>query len=206
MEFMLPACQLKLWEASEMGDATEVKRCLEAGAKSEISNRLGWNAMHRACMSGNAECVSLLLPDDGKERVELLAKPDGAGYLPLHIACGFGHHSLVDFLAQSGAVIDAPMIKEDSAGDTPMHTACKALSDAAPDRQDAYITVIVALIKRGGLLEAEDAKGRMAAAFLTMPLVGRLLARIKPQPKEEEESEKQEDKPAAAKGGEGNLL
>ena len=46
---MLPAVQLKLWEASEIGDAAEVKRCLEVGAKVEAKNRLGWNAMHRAC-------------------------------------------------------------------------------------------------------------------------------------------------------------
>ena len=149
-------------------------------AKADVANRLGWNALHRGCMSGSVEVVSTLLPEEEQERTRLLAQPDGAGYTPLHIACGYGHASVVDHLASVGAVLDAPMTKEDSAGDTPMHTACKALSDAKPERQDLYIDVIVSLIKSGGLLESEDAKGRMAAAFVTKPLQARLLARLRP--------------------------
>ena len=39
---------------------------------------------------------------------------------------------------------------------------------------------IVALIQGGGLLEAEDAKKRMAASYLTPPMVHILLARVRP--------------------------
>lgn len=190
---MLPAVQLKLWEASETGDAAELKRCLDVGAKVAIKNRLGWNAMHRACMSGSTVCVALLLPEEEKERTELLDTPDGAGYLPLHIACGFGHAKLVELLAKAGAKVDAPMVKEDSARDTAMHTACKALSDAPPERQAAYLGVIIELLKRGGLLESQDAKGRMAASFLTKPLQTRLLGMLKPPAEGEEDEEDDEE-------------
>jgi hypothetical protein len=193
---MLPAVQLKLWEASEIGDAAEVKRCLEVGAKVEAKNRLGWNAMHRACMSGSTVCVAMLLPEEERVRTDLLSTPDGAGYLPLHIACGFGHAKVVELLSKAGSKVDAPMVKEDSAGDTAMHTACKALSNAAPERQDAYLSVIVELLKRGGLLEAQDAKGRMAAAFLTKPLQGRLLAMLRAPPTpaaDDDDDEEEED-------------
>ena len=61
---MLKAVQLKLWSAAELGDATEVQRCLDGGAETSVTNRLGWNALHRACMSGSVECVECLLPAD----------------------------------------------------------------------------------------------------------------------------------------------
>ena len=132
---MLQAVQLKLWSAAETGDAVELKRCLEAGADPRTTNRLGWNALHRACMSGNVDCVEPLLPaDDEAARVAFLALPDGAGNLPIHIAAGCGHADVVKLLLRSGAKVDAttgePKEGDSSTLDQPMHTACKALSEA----------------------------------------------------------------------------
>ena len=216
---MLQAVQLKLWSAAETGDAVELKRCLEAGADPRTTNRLGWNALHRACMSGNVDCVEPLLPaDDEAARVALLALPDGAGNLPIHIAAGCGHADVVKLLLRSGAKVDAttgePKEGDSSTLDQPMHTACKALSEArerpkveslletvrvplpppsctacvcslVSDRSLLAVRVlacaqIVALIQGGGLLEAEDAKKRMAASYLTPPMVHILLARVRP--------------------------
>ena len=182
---MLKAVQLKLWEAAELGDATEVRRCLDAGAETHVANRLGWNALHRACMSGSTECVELLLPTDDSALVALLAKPDGAGNLPLHIAAGRGHAGVVRLLLRSGAPSGSPTLEPKEGGrndlDTPMHTACKALA-ASRTREavEPLLDVVVELIAGGGLLEATDARGRMAAAYLPPPLRMVLLARIKP--------------------------
>ena len=185
---MLTAVQLKLWSAAEEGDAAEVRRCLNAGANQAITNRLGWNALHRACMSGNVECVEPLLPvDDDASRAKLLATADGAGNLPLHIAAGCGHRSVVDLLLRSGAAVDAATSAPKDGGgssemDTPMHSACKALADAQAPNADKLLDVVVALIAHGGLLEATDARGRMAASYLTKPMQQKLLLRIRPAP------------------------
>ena len=183
---MLQAVQLKLWSAAEEGDAAEVRRCLDAGADPSTANRFGWNALHRACMGGNVECVEPLLPAaDDSGRAALLAKPDGAGNLPLHIAAGCGHRAVVDLLLRSGAAVDATTAAPKDGGgsselDTPMHTACKALAGARAPLDESLFDVVVALIAGGGLLEATDARGRMAAAYLTQPQQQRLLARIRP--------------------------
>ena len=182
---MLQAKQLKLWEAAELGDAAEVARCLEAGASRSVSNRFGWNALHRACMSGSVECVGLLLPaeDDEAGRELALKTPDGAGNMPLHIAAGCGHRDVARQLLGAGAVVDAPTAepKEGTSDqDTPMHTACKALSAAQGPLVEKLLDTIVELLSKGGLLESQDAKGKMAAMYLTQVKQRMLLARVKP--------------------------
>ena len=197
---MLTAVQLKLWSAAEEGDAAEVRRCLNAGANQTITNRFGWNALHRACMSGNVECVEPLLPvDDDAARAKMLATADGAGNFPLHIAAGCGHRGVVDVLLRSGAAVDAATAtpKDGSGGgssemDTPMHSACKALADAQAPHADKLLDVVVALIANGGLLEATDARGRMAASYLPKPMQQKLLLRIRPAPAAAPPSDPQE--------------
>jgi len=194
---MLQAVQLKLWEAAELGDAAEVHRCMQAGANAAVANRLGWNALHRACMSGSLQSIVHLLPSGSDEaakvRATLLSTPDGAGYHPLHIAAGCGHSNVVQLLLKAGAQVDAPTAapKEGNGGgdvsemDTPMHTACKALAD--PDREaqvEQLLDVVVSLLSAGGLLEAQNAKGRMAVACLPQPMQKRLLERVKQPPAE----------------------
>ena len=51
--------------------------------------------------------------------------------------------------------------------------AARAHASCAPSQ-------VVALIAHGGLLEATDARGKMAAAYLPAPLQRALLAKIKP--------------------------
>ena len=54
------------------------------------------------------------------------------------------------------------------------------------------------LIAHGGLLEATDARGRMAASFLTPPLVQRLLVRVnKPAPAPAPDDDSDEEAEAA---------
>ena len=183
---MLPAFQLKLWAAAETGDQAEVERCLGLGAKVATKNQLGWNALHRGCMNGSVNCVELMLPSEEKERAELLAKGDSAGNTPLHIAAGCGHVQLTSLLLRSGAAVDAVKSEaEDGSceGDTPMHTACKALTKAdSPEVHERYMDVILRLLHHGGLLEATNARKRMAASFLSQPLMMQLLGRINSLP------------------------
>ena len=73
---MLQAVQLKLWEAAELGDAAEVHRCMQAGANAAVANRLGWNALHRACMSGSLQSIVHLLPTGSDEAAKVRATGD----------------------------------------------------------------------------------------------------------------------------------
>ena len=98
----------------------------------------------------------------------------------------------MQLLLKAGAQVDAPTAapKEGNGGisemDTPMHTACMALAD--PDREpqvEQLLDVIVTLLSAGGLLEAPNAKGRMAVACLPQPMQKSLLERVKaPTPAE----------------------
>lgn len=189
---MLPAFQLKLWSASETGDVAEVERCLKLGADVATKNRLGWNALHRGCMSGSIECVQLMLPNERCACEALLAKGDDAGNTPLHIAAGCGHAQMVSLLLRSGAAVDAAKSEAEGGaceGDTPMHTACKALAIADTDElRERLMGAILQLLHHGGLLEAQNKRGRMAASFLTQPIMLQLLSRIQSLPREEEKA------------------
>ena len=180
---MISSAQLKLWEACEVGDEAEVDRCLKAGAKVTEKNRFGWNALHRACMSGNPACVALVLPEEENSRGALLSKADTEGNSPLHMAVGCGHAKVVAFLLKQGAKPNAPKRTEEEfkeAGATPMHTGCKALAAATEvERQERIIGAILALLNGGGLLEATDQTNRMAASFLPQALMVQLLARVR---------------------------
>ena len=150
---MLQRCQLDLWSACEHGDAPSVRRCLEAGAKVGVKNRLGWNALHRACMSGSTECVDLLLPPDEEEKAhsELLRQPDGAGNTPLHIAAGGGHIQVTESLLRAGASADVSgKGSQDGSDDpgTPMHVVCKALSAAVEPERQSRLQEVVRICQR----------------------------------------------------------
>lgn len=143
---MLPACQLRLWEACEMGDVDAVKHTLSVGATIHEKNRFGWTALHRACMGGSAECVQLVLPQEEKERASCVTLADAEGNQPLHIAAGCAHAQLVPLLVNHGASVSARKgtadgLNEDGA--TPIHTACKALAAAEEaNRQERLIDTV----------------------------------------------------------------
>jgi ankyrin repeat protein len=144
---MLQKCQLDLWSASEHGNAQEVRRCLDAGAKAAITNRLGWNAVHRASINGSADVIEMLLQgDDDKARLELLARPDGAGNTALHIAAGSGHVGAVEVLLRAGASAAASgKGKQDGSDDpgTPLHLTCRALSMAKDEETQQQLREVV---------------------------------------------------------------
>ena len=172
--------QLELWAAAEKGDASSVKRCIEQGAIVGMANRMGWNALHRACMGTSPECVQLLLLAAPPPRAELLACTDASGNTPLHLAAGGGNATIVKLLLATNAdpaLGKAGKLEHDT---TPMHTACIALARATSAAQcDAQCAVILALLGGGGLLEATDESGRPAAAVLPPPLMHMLLERVR---------------------------
>lgn len=135
--------------------------------------------MHRACMTGDENVVRALLVSDGAEQA--LCAADTEGYTPLHIAAGGAHARVVQRLLDAGAS-PAAASKQ---GSTPMHMACRALGEAAaaepllPDREEALFGVVLALLSGGGLLEATDATGAVAAQALTHEQRSRLLERIR---------------------------
>ena len=182
---MLSPSQMHMWSALEEGDTAAVHGFLDEGCSVREKNRFGWAAIHRACMGGSLECTALVLQRmEAQLRSEMVCQADSEGNTPLHMAAGCGHASVVSLLLKAGAVVDAP--KKDGEGElkeggaTPMHTACKALAAVSePALQERLIEVILTLLRCGGLLEAKDARGTMAAAFLPPPLQRRLLERVK---------------------------
>ena len=82
--------------------------------------------------------------------------------------------SLGAFVLQTS---DANRQREGDDGATPMHCCCAALADADADapKQEALYRTALALIAGGGLLEAPDACGRLAAARLRRAQMFRLL-------------------------------
>jgi len=139
---MLQPFQLNLWKAAQTGDEAATRRALGNGAGVLERNRLGWNTVHRACMSGNLDVLRLVLAasenaDDVQKnipRAALLAAVDGEGNSPLHVATSCGH-------LQAGADISLTT----KHGGTPMHACCEALADTKEQPGRCYDVVLALL-------------------------------------------------------------
>lgn len=65
-----------------------------------------------------------------------------------------------------------------------MHLACRELAKSRePQQVEQRMDVVLALLANGGLLESEDARGKMAVQYLPQILMRVLLARINELPK-----------------------
>ena len=175
---ILPPCQLQLWKAVQDGDVDAASAALADGARCATANRMGWTALHRAAMVGSGGCIALLTNHVrrlGFDARPLLHAADSAHNTALHYAAGLGHADVVSALCKAGA--DANRQREGDDGATPMHCCCAAIADADADahRQEALYRTALALIAGGGLLEATDACGRLAAARLRRVQMFRLL-------------------------------
>ncbi|KAL1526678.1 hypothetical protein AB1Y20_015381 [Prymnesium parvum] len=186
---MLQPCQLQLWKAADTADVSALQRAIAQGASVYASNRMKWNALHRACMTDDVDAVQLVLQAGETELqsmpttcgssleapARLIATVDAEGNSALHIAAGCGHLGVVQHLLRARA--DARARKKHGA--TPMHTCCQTLAEAASPEQIARLhEVIVALLTAGGLLEDVDEHGKLACMALDIKQREALLGRI----------------------------
>lgn len=185
---MLQPCQLNLWSAAEAGDEAGLLRALEQGASVRASNRMKWNALHRACMSHSPRVVTLVLEaaerEEGNQKKQgssgvdwcpLISTEDSEGNSPLHVAAGIGHLSVVQRLLSARANVNA----RKKHGVTPLHCCCQALAESTSmSDSERMQEVVVALINAGGLLDAEDDSGSAAVMFLGLEQRQTLLKRI----------------------------
>ncbi|KAJ5339104.1 ankyrin [Penicillium brevicompactum] len=136
-----------LLSACRNGNTGIVQLLLESGASSKIKDTLNKDTvLHLAACSGNLECFEGLyerLPD-------YLNEGNGYGASPLHLACQFGHASIVSFLLDKDA---DPRVKDDDNEDTPLHLAVSAKK----------VELVEILLKRDmDLLNLKNAKGETA--------------------------------------------
>ncbi|KAG5853713.1 hypothetical protein ANANG_G00029050 [Anguilla anguilla] len=93
------------------GDLEQVGRFLRAGKVHLDTVYLsGMPALHEAVLSGNLECVKLLV----KHGADVLQR-DEDGWTPLHIACSDGYPRIARYLLSQGASADA----ENECGERP---------------------------------------------------------------------------------------
>lgn len=92
--------QSALQVAAANGHAGIVTALLAAGADANLINKEGNSPLHWACVTGQLECVKLLV-ETGKADVSLRNK---AGRTPLDEAYDRGHSAVFDYLADQSAV------------------------------------------------------------------------------------------------------
>ena len=121
----LPSAQIDCanWDTAaffKAARASDVTRCLEAGADPNVRDRSFFTPLHIVASVGNAEAVAALL----EAGADLEARA-GNGETPLHVAAAVGNAGAVAALANQGADLEA----RGRDGLTPLHRAA-ALGNA----------------------------------------------------------------------------
>ena len=89
-----------LHRVAAYGQAAEVKRLLELGAKPEqTASPLNWNAIHHAVYYGNYPAFEVLVPHYS----DIATMTDERGWTLLHIAASAGHYEILLDLLKLGA-------------------------------------------------------------------------------------------------------
>ena len=92
--------------AASQGDDAEVELYLDAGARLEVCNNKGYNAIASAVCQGMDDCLEILLTaahERGFDLQETLEKGNDGGKTPLALACCNGWADCVSVLLREGA-------------------------------------------------------------------------------------------------------
>jgi len=92
--------------AASQGDDAEVELYLDAGARLEVCNNKGYNAIASAVCQGMDDCLEILLTaahERGFDLKEILEKGNDGGKTPLALACSNGWADCVRILLREGA-------------------------------------------------------------------------------------------------------
>ncbi|XP_069779124.1 protein phosphatase 1 regulatory subunit 27 [Narcine bancroftii] len=95
------------------GDLEQVGRFIRASkVKLDTIYPSGMAALHEAVLTGNLDCVKLLLKHGAD-----IEQRDENGWTALHVACSDGHMEVAKYLLSEGAQVDA--LNDD--GELPVH-------------------------------------------------------------------------------------
>ena len=87
-----------LMEATQQGDVEAVRSLLEDGADPNAAQGDGLTALHLAAQAGKLDIAKLLIGAGA----EVSATTRIGGYMPIHIASGAAHASVVGTLIEAG--------------------------------------------------------------------------------------------------------
>lgn len=134
----------KFHDAVKDGNTSKVEKYLNGGAADlGYRDKIGENALEKACKSGHTKIVKMLL-DSGADLHEKGARQ----MTVLHVASVFGHEQIVEVLIDNGANIH----DKDKLGETPLHKASKM----------GYNKIVELLLEKGANIDDKDLQGQTA--------------------------------------------
>jgi ankyrin repeat protein len=149
----------RLWAAAKEGDLSRAQAALDGGAKLDLQDEDGMNAMHQASAWGRKDVLELLMQRGGSITA---AASDGSSVL--HLAAYYGHAGITQMLVKGGADVTG----KDLEGSSPLHNAAyKGHTEIAAILLDSGAVVDVrqdcngcAPIRPRGVLSAPCCGGR----------------------------------------------
>ena len=144
-----------LWSAAAAGNATTVRKMLQAGASPDIESN-GFPALCVSAMSGHADAVKMLCEGGAEPDAVVKVEGDLCGATAMYLAAHGGHASIIELLVAAGGTVDRAFPRSGCtplymAADTGHTAAVQALLAAgadvlAPLNKSLYLAIILTVV------------------------------------------------------------
>jgi len=128
-------------EAAKNGDYQLVKKLLKTGVNLNVTDAIGWTALHMASFGGHTEIANFLI-----EKGIMVDAKDLDAWTALLVASANNHTNVVSLLIEKGADVNV----KDKDGITPLHLAAV----------NGYIEIAKLLIQNCADINAQNKDGR----------------------------------------------